>query len=145
MPKLTIPAIYAITAVLAVLIHAPCAYPEDLAAAVVKVVDGDTIKVSLSGPMPELFRVQSVRLRGCDTPEKKDKRPEVAALARMATDFTASFFSPGDPITLYDVDYDKYGGRILAHVYVGGQDLCAALISHDPPLAKPYSGGTKEW
>ncbi len=145
MRKLTIPAIYAISAALAVLLHVPCAFSEDLTATVVKVIDGDTIKVSLVGPMPELFRTQSVRLRGCDTPEKKDKRPEVASLARMATDFTASLVSPGDPITIYDVDYDKYGGRILAHVYVGGKDLCAVLMSHDPPLAKPYNGGTKEW
>jgi micrococcal nuclease len=145
MRKLKKPAIYAIAAVLAVFIHAPCAYPEDLPATVIKVLDGDTIKVSLSGPMPKLFRTQSVRLRGCDTPEKKDKRPEVAALARMATDFTASLFSPGDYIMLYDVDYDKFGGRILARVYVGGQELCSALMSHDPPLAKPYNGGTKEW
>jgi endonuclease YncB( thermonuclease family) len=128
-----------------VILCAPCAFCEDLPATVIKVLDGDTIKVSLYGPMPELFRTQSVRLRGCDTPEKNDKRPEVAALARMATDFTTSRFSPGDSIMLYDVDNDKYGGRILAHVFVGGQDLCDSLMSHDPPLAKPYQGGHKEW
>lgn len=129
---------------LAALIPSVC-LAEDLDATVVKVIDGDTIKVTLTGPMPELFRHQSVRLLGCDTPEKRDKRPEIAVLARMATDFTASLIHPGDAIELHDIRFDKYGGRLLAHVAVGGQDLCTALIAHDPPLAKHYRGCRKEW
>ena len=126
-------------------LHPSACLAEDLDATVVKVIDGDTIKVTLAGPMPELFRHHSVRLLGCDTPEKRDKRLEVAVLARMATDFTASLIHPGDAIELQDIRFDKYGGRILAHVAVDGHDLCAALIAHDPPLAKPYEGGRKEW
>lgn len=145
MRRLILPCIAALAvAILSLCVTTP-AYPEDLTATVVKVVDGDTIKVSLDGPMPALFRLQSVRLLGCDTPEKHDKRPEVAALARMATAFTADLVREGETIALRDVRFDKYGGRLLAHVAVNGQDLCAALVTNDPPLAKPYTGGRKEW
>jgi endonuclease YncB( thermonuclease family) len=121
----------------------PALAGETLRAMVVKVVDGDTIKVELLGEMPELFRHQSVRLLGCDTPEKKDTRPEVAALAWEATKFTFERIVPGQELELRDVAFDKYGGRLLALVAVDGEDLCRSLI--EAGLAKPYSGGKKEW
>ena len=112
-------------------------------AVVERVVDGDTIKVVLVGDMPELFREESVRLRHCDTPEKRDERPEVAALAIRATDYTASRIAPGQHITLHEVGFDKYGGRLLADVEVDGVNLCRSLI--DAGLAHPYEGGKKDW
>jgi len=112
-------------------------------AVVERVVDGDTIKVTLVGDMPELFREESIRLRHCDTPEKHDPRPDVAALAIQATDYTASRIAPGQHITLHEVGFDKYGGRLLADVEVDGINLCRALI--DSGLAHPYEGGKKDW
>ena len=122
---------------------ASSAYAETLTATVVKVVDGDTIKVELHGDMPELFRHQSVRVLGCDTPEKHDPRPEVSALAYQAKDFTGARIAAGSELELQDIAFDKYGGRLLARVFVGGDDLCRLLI--DVGLAKPYDGGKKEW
>lgn len=108
-----------------------------------RVLDGDTIKVRLVGEMPELFREESVRLRHCDTPEKHDERPEIAALARRATDFTTSRITPGMALTLRDVGFDKYGGRLLADVEVDGENLCRSLIGAG--LAQPYEGKKKAW
>lgn len=112
-------------------------------AVVERVVDGDTIKVTLIGDMPELFRKESIRLRHCDTPEKRDPRPEVAALAIQATDYTARRIAPGQHITLHKVGFDKYGGRLLADVEVDGVNLCQQLM--EAGLAKPYEGKKKAW
>lgn len=112
-------------------------------AVVVRVVDGDTIKVTLLGEMPELFREEGIRLRHCDTPEKRDPRPDVAELARRATAFTESRLAPGQRVTLFQVGFDKYGGRLLADIEVEGINLCRGLI--EAGLAHPYEGGTKDW
>lgn len=116
---------------------------ETLTATVIKVTDGDTVKVELNGEMPELFRHQSVRVLGCDTPEKRDPRPGISALAYQAKDFTASKVTAGSILELHDIAFDKYGGRLLARIKVEGEDLCRMLI--DAGLAKPYDGGKKEW
>lgn len=117
------------------------ALAEDLAATVIHVRDGDTISVRLDGDcLPKLFRIQGVRLLGCDTPELRDKRPEIAAIAAQAGEFTAARITPGQAIVLRDVKRDKYGGRLVADV----EGLCAELI--DAGLARPYTGkGKKPW
>jgi endonuclease YncB( thermonuclease family) len=114
-----------------------------LAATVVRVVDGDTVRVRLLDPMPDLFKYQSIRLRHCDTPELRDKRPEMAALARDAREFVKARIAPGMRLTLSDVGRDKYGGRLVAVINVEGADLCRSLL--DAGLAVPYEGGRKTW
>lgn len=128
-----------------VILASSTAYAEDIPATVVKVRDGDSITVRLDDCdcLPKLYRVQGVRLQGCDTPEKRDKRPEIKALAREAAAFTSGRIQPGQKILLRDVKRDKYGSRLVASVVVDGHDLCRELI--DAGLAKPYSGGKKQW
>lgn len=116
---------------------------QELTAKVVSVVDGDTIKVKLLGRMPKFFKTQLVRLRHCDTPEMHDTRPKMAARARAAKAFVEDRVHPGMHLTLRDVGRDKYGGRMLADITVGREDLCRALIKAG--LARPYEGGKKEW
>jgi len=111
-------------------------------AKVVKVLDGDTIKVKLMGRMPAYFRAQSIRLRHCDAPELHDKRPEIAAKAQEARAFVAARVAPGMHLTLRDVGREKYG-RLLADVDVHGENLCRALL--DAGLAMPYEGGKRSW
>ena len=113
-----------------------------LEAKVVRVVDGDTLKVRLLGRMPRCFRAQSVRLRHCDAPELHDKRPEIAAKAQQAKAFVATRVAPGMHLTLRDVGREKYG-RLLADVDVHGENLCRALL--DAGLAVPYEGGKRSW
>lgn len=115
----------------------------ELEADVVRVVDGDTIKVSLVGEMPEIFRSQSIRLRHCDTPELHDERPEIAAKAQEAKAFMAARVAPGMRLTLRDVGRDKYCGRLVADVEVDGENLCRELIIEG--LALPYEGRKKTW
>ncbi|KAF0235046.1 MAG: hypothetical protein FD177_205 [Desulfovibrionaceae bacterium] len=117
------------------------AHAEDITATVIAVRDGDTISVRLDGEcLPKIFRIHGVRFYGCDTPEKGDKRPEIAALAREAKAFTEARLKPGQKVLLRDVRRDKYGGRLVADV----DGLCGELI--DAGLARPYTGkGKKPW
>jgi endonuclease YncB( thermonuclease family) len=133
-----------LAAALAALMAAP-AMAEDIPATLIRVRDGDSVTVKLAGDcLPKLFRVQGVRFYGCDTPERGDKRPEIAALAREAKAFTAARLQPGQQVLLRDVRRDKYGGRVVARIEVDGEDLCRALI--DAGLAREYSGkGKKPW
>lgn len=114
---------------------------EDITATVLAIRDGDTLKVELHGEcLPGLFRVMLVRVRGCDTPELKDERPEMRALAERAREKAAELAPVGSQVTLRRIGWDKYGGRILADV----DGLCDELI--DAGLAREYWGkGKKPW
>lgn len=117
----------------------------DMTATVLAVHDGDTIYVRPEGDcLPPLFQRLGLRLNDCDTPELKDKRPEMAALAREARTFTREQLQPNMVITIKDVKWDKYGGRIDGVVEINGVGLCKLLINAG--LAKEYHGvGAKPW
>ncbi len=59
---------------------------------IVKVIDGDTIKVDAGADMPPELARLNVRLRGVDTPEKggRAKCDAERRAARAATAFTAA-------------------------------------------------------
>jgi endonuclease YncB( thermonuclease family) len=114
----------------------------DLNVQVLRVVDGDTIRVCLLEPAPEILRVNLVRLRGCDAPEIHDQRPELRAKAEAARTWIARRVHVGDALTLEDVKRDKYG-RFLATIKIDGQDLAQGLIAAG--LAKSYDGGRRSW
>lgn len=93
---------------------------------VVRIVDGDTLKINYKG------QKESVRLIGIDTPEsrvnkktKKDaKRSEqdietIIAMGKIATAYVEGLVKPGDTITIeFDVqERDRYG-RLLGYVYL---------------------------
>ena len=95
-----------------------CALPSVLAkeetATVLRVVDGDTIEVSVAG------RVEKVRLIGVDTPETVDPRKPVEYFGKEASEFTRKLVE-GKQVILRDElagqDRDKYG-RLLRYVYL---------------------------
>lgn len=129
----------ALTIILA-LLSVP-AHAEDLSAVVVGVYDGDTITVDIPD-VPAVFGDNvGVRVLGIDTPEIRDRRPDVHALAVQARDMVRGWCPVGSPAMLHDVARDKYF-RILARVECGGVDVAAELLRMG--LAKPYDGGTKE-
>ena len=104
---------------------------------VISIADGDTITVSVDG------NNMKVRLIGIDTPEMRDKDPEVRALARSARERTLCLLSSARRILLKDVRRGKYF-RIIADVYIDGVNLGDILITED--LAKPYDGGKRpDW
>ena len=110
---------------------------------VVKSVDGDTAGV-LAEIWPGNYVVINVRFNGIDTPEKggRAKCPAEAALAEKASAATKELIDNKD-VMLYNVQYEKFGGRLLADVYtLDGKSASQNLI--DKGLARPYHGEKKQ-
>ncbi|MEZ0259533.1 MAG: thermonuclease family protein [Alphaproteobacteria bacterium] len=112
-------------------------------AKVTRVVDGDTPAV-VAEIWPGTFVTISTRVGGIDTPEKKGRAKNAyeADLAEQATAATRELVE-GKTVLLYNVEYEKYGGRVLADVKtLDGVDVAQNLINKG--LARPYDGGTKQ-
>lgn len=130
--------------------------------------DGDTIDFIVRKTFDFGFSIKlkgeyplTVRVLGVDTPELNDKNPEVKKKAQEARDFVRDFLINANTI-VYTVEkgktietntsplwietvkdrWDKYGGRMLAKVYVGDKCLTDELIKAG--LGKAYDGGKKE-
>lgn len=91
-------------------------------ARVVRVIDGDTIEVDISG------KVYRVRYIGIDTPEYDYSRPDVASLAEKATNANTALV--GNKVVRLERDVsetDRYG-RLLRYVYVGDLFVNAELV-----------------
>jgi len=109
-------------------------------AEIVKVVDGDTVRVNIAR-WPEPFTPVDIRIKGIDTPEHDmlhaQTRCEVA-LGRAAQDFGRAMAKPGDKVKVIWIvgDQDKYG-RILGTIKLAdGREWGSTLISAG--LARPY-------
>ena len=87
----------------------------DTNAAMISVVDGDTIDVDIEGHR------ERVRLIGIDTPETKKPNTPVQCYGPEATKFTKSMLGKGALLHLERdvVARDDYG-RMLAYVYLAG-------------------------
>ncbi|MEO8223188.1 MAG: thermonuclease family protein [Gammaproteobacteria bacterium] len=86
-----------------------------LPATLVKVVDGDTIKVRLdSGPI-------TVRLHGIDTPERNE------ALGPAATKALRNLLE-GEPLELEVVEQRDAYDRLVAKVFARGRDVNAQMV-----------------
>lgn len=113
----------------------------DMNAVVIRVVDGDTFYVNIPD-MPDLVGSNiGVRLAGCDTPELRDPRPEVRALAHKAKQYMDTLLT-GRTITLRRVQRGKYF-RLIADVEMHNEYLSHHLIRLG--YARAYSGGKKSW
>jgi micrococcal nuclease len=91
---------------------------------VVRVVDGDTIKVRLDGG-----RIERVRYIGIDTPESVKPGTPVQCFAKKASHFNASLVS-GRQVTLKTdaEERDRYG-RLLAYVFADGRFVNRELVA----------------
>lgn len=117
--------------------------PEAVTGTVVRVYDGDTVTVRLDALPAWLGREIGVRVAGIDTPELRDTRTAVRALAYEARELTRLYCRPGAPVTLSGITRGKYF-RLVATVTCDGTDIAAALLAAG--LAKPYDGkGTRSW
>lgn len=108
---------------------------------VVSVYDGDTITVDIDSFPPLIGEKIGIRIAGIDTPEIRDKRPKIKKLAIQARDYVRAVLARSESIELRNLRRGKYF-RIVADVYVDGQNLAAALL--DQGLAHPYDGGKKK-
>ena len=130
----------------ATLRRAPFAGP--LAATVTRIIDGDTfearVRVWFGMEITTL-----VRIRGFDAAERKARCEAETELAEQAVLLLADFLATG-PVTLGDVGLDKFGGRVLATVYVGDaatpaappEDIAALMLASG--LVRPYGGGRRQ-
>ena len=110
----------------------------------VKITDGDTIKLDVSKESPMIRKLGlSVRIKGIDTPEKapKAKCDKENTLGQQATKFTTNLVGKKE-LLLSDVEWDKYGGRIVANVKVGDVDIAQELLKKG--LARVYNGEKKK-
>jgi micrococcal nuclease len=95
-----------------------------LRARVLRVVDGDTIKVQLAGG-----RVERVRYIGIDTPESVKPGTPVQCYAEKASHFNERLVD-GQPVTLrLDAEQRDRYGRLLAYVYTGHTFVNRVLVA----------------
>ena len=106
-------------------------------AEVVKIIDGDTVKMQL-GLSPGLTKTINIRLDGVNTPEKRtrDQCEKTAGLA--ATAYTEQWLANAEKITVSNVRNGKYAGRWLGSIAADGRDLATDLIASGH--GRPYHG-----
>ena len=109
-------------------------------AAVERVVDGDTLAVRVTVWLGQDLRVL-VRVRGIDAPELRGACESEKAQAAAAAVALARLVEPG-PVSLTNIEGDKYFGRVLADVASPkGVDVGTALLTGG--YARPYEGGRR--
>ena len=103
-------------------------------AVVVRVVDGDTIKVRIGG------RTDRVRLLGIDTPESVKPGTPVQCFAIEASDHTKQLLPTGTRVRLVlDLEpRDRYG-RLLAYVYRASDGLFVNLALARDGYARTFT------
>lgn len=108
-----------------------------------RVIDGDTVEISVPWIPPPLPPKLSIRVLGVDTPEKAPRAQceAEAKKAAEASEFTKSAVQMATEIDVQIKTWDKYGGRVLGDVYIDGNSLAEMLI--EAGLARPYKGEAK--
>ena len=126
-----------------ILLFATVAKAADYHWLVVRVVDGDTVKVDARADMPPELASIAVRLRGVDTPEK-GRRAKCEAERRAgsdATKFTKDAINNSRAIIIRNPTWGKYGGRVIADIVLDERSLSALLIRAGH--GRPYDGGKR--
>jgi micrococcal nuclease len=111
-----------------------------LQATVVKVVDGDTVKIKLHNG-----QVETVRLLLIDTPETVHPSKPVQPFGPEASQFSKKLMPPGTKIEVEPgiSERDKYG-RLLAYFYINGESVNKKLIEKGlARVAYVYAPNTK--
>jgi micrococcal nuclease len=109
--------------VLTCLISSNCAphespLPDGANGRIVKVIDGDTVDVSISG------RTERVRLIGIDTPETKKPNTPIQCFGPEASDHTKELLPIGTPVLVQrDVEARDPYGRLLGYIYRSSDQL----------------------
>ena len=91
-------------------------------AAVVRVIDGDTLQADLDLGWGVVMRKATIRVADINCPEMNT--PAGKAAAARANELVP----PGSQITVVSHSRDKYG-RVLATVYVGNRSLANVLVA----------------
>lgn len=106
-------------------------------AAVLRVVDGDTLSVRARIWINQELET-SVRILGIDAPELNGACDSERSKAKAAREFLEQR-TENRLIVLHDITNDKYGGRVVARITTeSGEDLGASLLNEG--LASLYDG-----
>ncbi len=106
----------------------------------VRVVDGDTMLVVARIWLGHQVQTR-VRLAGVDAPEIRGRCLLERRLAEEARARVVALLA-GRDVTLRDIRFDKYAGRVVARVVAhDGTDVGAALVAAG--LGRPYGGGKR--
>jgi micrococcal nuclease len=92
--------------------------------------------------LPQSLQKMSIRVLGIDTPEIRGDCPKEKKLALEGRNVANKLFRNANNIEFKNLQWDKYGGRILADVEIDGQNYADILIQEG--LARPYFGDKKE-
>ena len=108
-----------------------------------RIIDGDTIAINIQKESPLIQKLGlNVRIKGIDAPERgsKAKCEKEKIKAEEAQKFVNELVGViGEKeLLLSEIKWDKYGGRLVANVKVGGVDIAKALLNRG--LAVPYTG-----
>jgi endonuclease YncB( thermonuclease family) len=102
--------------------------PGPIPAALVRVIDGDTIEVRARIWL-DLDLTTRVRLAGIDAPELNGACSEERRRAEEAQAILAEVLGAG-PVWLAGIQRDKYGGRVVADVLtLDGRSASAAMLA----------------
>jgi micrococcal nuclease len=101
-------------------------------------VDGDTVKLRIENPPPELSASETVRLLGVDTPETVHPSRPVESFGKEAGDFTRDRLLGKTVYLAFDWDLRDRYGRLLAYIYTAG---AGGGGSADAAPAAPADGG----
>lgn len=107
---------------------------------VTSIYDADTFRANIQGWPAIIGNRVPIRVNGVDAPELRGKCEAEKRMAREAKQFTVAKLRAAREIRLESMDRGKYF-RILADVYVDGQNLGEALILAGH--ARPYVGGKR--
>ncbi|WP_373000189.1 thermonuclease family protein [Marinobacter sp.] len=128
-------------ALLLVSLPAFAEYGSAVVSEVTSIYDADTFRANISGWPPIIGERAPIRVKGVDAPELRGKCESEKVQARKAKKFTVAKLRGARTIRLDELERGKYF-RILAVVYVDGENLAQALINAG--LARPYDGGTRQ-
>mgnify|MGYP003982653683 CR=1 FL=1 len=112
-------------------------------AKVIKVIDGDTIRLDIDLGFSIIMVNQTVRLFGIDTPESRTRDKKEKYYGNLSKDYVKKHCPKGSYITLHTT-LDKKGkfGRILGSIFVDGKNLNKQMIKEH--LAVEYYGQGKD-
>jgi len=106
-------------------------------AKVLRVIDGDTIDIQAQIWINQNIQTR-VRLAGIDTPELRGRCAQEKALAQKAQVALVELIQSAE-ITLHNIHYGKYGGRVIADV-TNDQGVNIAHILIQQGFARSYTG-----
>jgi len=114
-------------------------------AEVTRVIDGDTIEVTVTATVPGasageavVGRSYDVRLIGIDTPESVDPRKEVQCFGREAAAAARALLEGHEVRMAVDVEEADAFGRLLRYVYLGDEMANARLVTNGYAYAYTY-------